>query len=305
MRYTRIPEDTKNFDWNSMKGEHISLGVSSDEGKSWNWTYISKNDYDDRPWVEVASDGSAHVIWNDGKGVHYTYSNDQGKNWQKRPDIHNLGGSSHFAVGPEGQLAVRISPLSASGVTFNEGLDLLKVSLDLGKTWKTVELPGQRDWSPNMDKGTPRWVEPLAWDEAGHLYYLWSEGQALKLGRSQNNGQDWETYSVASSSDTIFYPYLTAKDGYLSCTWISGFDDALRHQAAVLQLNQGKLKVSRLEPQKLVEIQSRFGESTQLWTGGEYFPMKRLANGDFGMVTTIQNYKDNRLGFSYWILRLK
>ena len=111
MRFTTVPEDETNFDWSSMKGEHIAMGVSKDEGATWTWQYLSKNNYDDRPWVTIASDGSAHAIWNDGKGVHYRVSRDQGTSWEERPDISPKGGSSHLVSGPKGLLAVSYTHL--------------------------------------------------------------------------------------------------------------------------------------------------------------------------------------------------
>jgi hypothetical protein len=48
----------------------------------------------------------------------------------------------------------------------------MAVSRDKGKTWQKHAALGQRDWSPDFNKGTPRWVEPVAWDASGALYYL-------------------------------------------------------------------------------------------------------------------------------------
>jgi len=174
MRYSTVPADTTGFDWTSMKGEHVAVGISRDVGNTWEWTYLSQNDYDDRPWIDIASDGSVHVIWNDGKGVHYVSSNDQGSTWNERRAIYDKGGSSHLAAGPDGSIAVRISPTSASGWVFDEGADLMLLSNDFGITWSEVTLPGERDWSPEFGQGTPRWVEPIGWNENGTLYYLWS-----------------------------------------------------------------------------------------------------------------------------------
>ena len=66
---------------------HIAVGVSKNAGETWQWKYISKNNFDDRPWIEITPDKTAHIIWNDGKGVHYVVSRDQGKTWQKRPHV--------------------------------------------------------------------------------------------------------------------------------------------------------------------------------------------------------------------------
>ncbi len=302
MRYTTVPEDTTGFDWSSMKGEHVAVGISKDEGSNWEWTYLSQNDYDDRPWIEIASDGSAHVIWNDGKGVHYVSSNDQGKTWSQRRAIYPKGGSSHLAAGPDGKIAVRVSPSSASGFVFDEGVDVILISSDYGSTWNEVELPGQRDWSSEFGQGTPRWVEPIDWDEKGSLYYLWSEGKQLVLGVSNNNGKDWKTFPITSSEKLIYFPYLNVSNGEISCTWISGQGSELTHHAGVIAIQGEQVFFSELEPQTLTDIKIRRGGSEDLGDGGEYYPIKQLSNGSYGMVTSIQNYSDNRLGFTWWKL---
>ncbi len=301
MRYTTVPADTTGFDWSSMKGEHIAVGISQDEGSSWEWTYLSQNDYDDRPWIEIASDGSAHVIWNDGKGVHYVSSNDLGKTWSQRRAISSKGGSSHLAAGPNGKIAVRVSPSSASGFVFDEGLDLLILSMDYGSTWNEVELPGERDWSSVFGQGTPRWVEPIEWDEKGNLYYLWSEGKQLNLSVSYNDGKDWKTFPLTHSQKLIYYPYLNVANGEISCTWISGNGNELTHHAGIAIIQGEQAYLSELEPLTLTDIKMRRG-GDDLGDGGEYFPIMQLSNGDYGMVTTIQNYSDNRLGFTWWKL---
>ncbi|MEO1053352.1 MAG: sialidase family protein [Bacteroidota bacterium] len=302
MKYTRVPEDTTGFDWSSMKGEHITIGVSKDNGTSWKWTYLSQGEFDDRPWVEIASDGSIHVIWNDGKGVHYTVSTDKGTSWVRRPAIHDKGGSSHLAAGPDGRLAVRVVPISASGKKFDEGVDLLRLSLDFGQSWKEVSLPGARTWSADIYAGTPRWVEPIQWDASGNLYYFWSEGKQLKLGVSSDNGKQWSTYLVEDAEHILYYPFLSVTGNDISCTWVSGFGKDLRHNAAILNINNGQLKIAKLPAQRLTDLRSRFIADENLATGGEYFPLISLSDGNFGMVTTIQNNADNRLGFSWWRL---
>lgn len=154
------------FDTKTDEGTHITVGVSKNEGATWSWKTLSEHRLDDRPWVAVAADGTAHVIWNDGKGVCHAVSRDGGNSWNALPRVHDQGGSSHLAIGPHGEVAVRITPSSASGNTFTPGVDLIAVSRDAGKTWRKYAAPGQRDWSPD-DQGTPRWVEPVAWDAAG------------------------------------------------------------------------------------------------------------------------------------------
>ena len=305
MRYTRIPPTLENLDSIQLQGEHIAIGVSEDRGGTWRWEYLSKNAYDDRPWVEVASDGSVHVIWNDGNGIHYVQSQDRGKTWIEQPQIYIQGGSSHFAAGPDGYLAVRVSPLSASGFTYHAGIDLIRLSNDLGSTWSTIPLPeGNRIWSSDLSQGILRWVEPLAWDRDNTLYHIWSEGKILKLGITEDLGKTWTIYEIETSEDTIYYPFLSIQHDVISCSWVSGFEADLRHHAAVIHITGSEVNLSKLEPLLLDEIKGRFNSSELPATGGEYFPVQALPDGTFGMVTTIQDYKSDRLGFTWWRLGL-
>jgi len=137
------------FDEKAMEGKQISVGVSKDIGATWKWTLLSKTRFDDRPWVKVAPDGTAHVIWNDGAGVCHAVSQDGGRTWTERARIHPLGGSSHLAVGPNGEVAARVVPLSAAGSKYDEGVDLIAVSIDGGMTWRKQEAPGYREWNPD------------------------------------------------------------------------------------------------------------------------------------------------------------
>ena len=113
------------FNAEKWEGRQVSIGVSKDVGVTWKWTLLSKTRFDDRPWVEVAPDGTAHVIWNDGAGVCHAVSRDGGLTWTERERIHPQGGSSHLAVGPNGEVAVRVTPASASYNKYDEGVDLI------------------------------------------------------------------------------------------------------------------------------------------------------------------------------------
>ncbi|MEM8901750.1 MAG: sialidase family protein [Bacteroidota bacterium] len=303
MTYTKLPEDLENFDFSTMKGEQITLGVSRDEGQSWDWQFISRGDYDDRPWITATTNGNLHIIWNDGKGVHHRVSKDAGESWDEMPAVNPKGGSSHMTSGPDGQLAVRVSPMSASGFQMDEGVDLIRLSLDQGESWKDVSLPGNRDWNQDMS-GIPRWVEPLAFDTDNTLYAMWSEGSQMKLAKSADNGDSWEEFIISQGQDTTYFPYMVASEQGLLCTWLSGFSENIRHHAAVVNIDEDVVKVHSIDPQKL-DIWSRFAVGTyERYTGGEYFPIIPLSNGNIGMVTTIQNAKAERLGFSWWELKL-
>jgi len=284
-------------------------GVSSDAGASWRWTTLSKVRFDDRPWVEVTPDGTAHAIWNDGSGVSYRASRDRGATWTPVTRIHDHGGSSHLAAGPRGELAVRITPLSASGNKYDAGLDLIAVSTDGGTSWQKYPAPGERDWSPDFESdATPRWVEPLAWDGEGNLYSLWTDKKGVRLARSGDRGASWKSSTIAETAAPAFFPYLVARRrGELAATWFTASTNDmndLQWFAARIDgaADDGSLRVLISPPQPLDSRRPRQDRGGALFNdpAGEYLPIAFLRDGSLGVVTPIQNVPDQRRGFTWW-----
>jgi len=239
MTYSKVPEDLTDFDMSTLIGEQVVVGVSRDVGQTWKWHAISKNDYDDRPWITASANGDLHIIWNDGQGVHHSKSTDKGASWTKQPKISDKGGSSFLAHGPNGKLAVRVSPASASGHKMDQGTDLIRLSPDNGKTWKSIDLPEKLTWTEDMS-GVPRWVEPLAFDEIGNLYTLWSTGNELKLAVTSNEGKDGQTHTWISHEETLYVPYMENSGDNNMITNTAGFGDQLRHHAGLVHIKPPK-----------------------------------------------------------------
>lgn len=284
-------------------GTRISIGVSRDEGASWRWTTLSHTLGDDRPWVSVAPSGDAHVIWNEGHGVIHAVSHDRGMTWTRMGRVSDRGGSSHLAIGPNGEIAVRVAPGSASGNRCDKDADLVAVSVDGGATWHSYVAPGSPRPSGCLDDSASiqRWVDPVAWDSAGALYTLWTTQTGVWLARSANQGATWATLHVASDApDTAFFPYLTARaPGVLAATWFTFLGDSLHWRVARIDVRSG-VASPRIAASPAMPLESWRGDPLRLDPGGEYLPVAILADGSVAVVTPIQHESVHRMGFEWW-----
>lgn len=294
---------TMGFNRTTGQGTHVAIGISRDQGAVWTWSTLVRADRVDRPWVNVAPDGTVHVIWNDGGGVHHRRSTDGGATWTVQPQVNSLGGSGSMAVGPGGELAVRVTPVSASGAQYDEGVDLVAVSTDKGVSWNRNPPPEPQHWAPRTGQAFPRWVEPLAWDASGRLYYLWSAGRSMWLGRSTDRGRTWDTWKISQNDGSAYYPFLVAgNDGELAATWFSGVEGGSVRVALIKMEGDAGPSVQYSEPLRYESWQA--GESGRVRDpNGEYVPISFLSDGDVGVVTPLQDPDGLGVGFTWWRLR--
>ena len=303
---------TLEFDRAGYRGKSIQVATSRDVGKTWRWTRLSETTMDDRPWVEVAPDGTVHAIWNDGAGVSYAVSRDTGSTSTESDRISPSCGSSHLAIGPQGQVAVRYVPISASGNRFDPKSDGIAVSTDGGRSWRHHPPPNAEPWFPLIDSTVtpprvgmpeqPRWVEPLAWDSTGALYAFWGADSAVSLARSVDQGATWTTWRLASGGAMTYFPYLVARGrGELAASWVSGKGASLRANVArIVVPDSGAPVMTAAEPFEFESfVLPGFGEPSQRDAAGEYLPVVFLPDGSIGIVTPIQNLPDRRMGFGW------
>ena len=291
------------YDNKLREGTHVAIGVSRDVGATWRWTTVSRMRFDDRPWIDVAPDGTAHVVWNDGNGVNHSVSRDGGITWTRMARVHDRGGSSHLAVGPHGEIAVRITPGAASSNKCDEGTDLVAISADAGATWRKHAAPGSPRASGCGDdaRAIPRWVDPIAWDAAGALHALWTTPAGVWVGRSQDQGATWTNARIADDADAYF-PYLVARaEGELAATWFTGVDSTLRWRVARVNV-RGTTSANTSAP---MPIESMRGDPSRRDPGGEYLATALLRDGTIAVVTPIQHESAHRLGFTWWRFELR
>jgi len=291
------------YDPRAQEGVQIAVGVSRDAGSTWRWSTVSRVRYDDRPWIRVTPNGAVHLIWNDGSGVLHTVSRDLGATWAPPSHISDRGGSSHFAVGPRGELAVHIIPGARGGAACNEGTDVVALSTNDGATWRKFPAAGSARPSGCRAGETPRWVDPIAFDRTGALYSLWTDSAGVWLSRTKGNTDTWQTWQLSSraaTTPTPYFPYLssdgTAANGELAATWILHAQDTLHWQVAQIGVPQGD-GVPAVTVAKPLALESWRGGQPE--AGGEYLATALLRDGSVAVVAPIQNEDKGRLGFAW------
>jgi hypothetical protein len=287
------------------EGRGIAVGVSPDAGATWRWSEVSRTRFDDRPWIRVAPDGTVHLVWNDDRGVRHARSTDRGATWTHAGRVQPRGGSSHFAIGPRGELAVRVAPGATSGIQCHPEVDVVAVSADRGATWRAHPAPGTPRpagcFGPR-NGAIPRWVDPLAWDASGALTALWTDSSGVWVARSRDAAATWRSWRIvprAPGEPVGHFPYLAARaDGALAATWVLDTGDPLRWRAARL-LPRGDsawdVRVATAMP-----LESWRTDPPRPDEGGEYLATGFLRDGRMAVVTPVQHQRAARLGFTWW-----
>jgi hypothetical protein len=202
----------------------VVVGATRDGGATWTWTRLDAGPERSHPWVASAPDGTAHVVWGTPEGIAHARSGDAGATWQVAGLVHSAGAAGGIVASPRGPLAVRVSPGGAATAA-----DGVAVSEDGGATWALRSVPGDRGGD------APRGFDPVAFDGAGALFAVWSEGQAIRLAHSPDLGRTWHVADVAAEPDGTL-PYDTylrgGPAGEVAATWYALTGETVAARAA-------------------------------------------------------------------------
>ena len=205
--------------------------------------------------------------------------------------------------GPNGEIAARVTPASASELKFDSDVDLIAVSADGGVTWQKHPAPGHREW---LGRGAfpPRWIEPLAWDTQGTLYSFWTDQHNLWLARSLDRGDTWKSWHLSQSKEVAYRPYIVARGPEELVPPFSGQPDTLEAHVAKVNVDHGA------GPPRLAEA-APFAPDIWLRPLGSppETPLNRatggvltatfLKTGGFAVVSSVYNEREQRFGFTW------
>lgn len=249
----------------------LAVGVSEDGGDSWTWAEpLARGPFVDRPWIRVGSEGTAHVVWNDGAGVYLASSADAGATWSRATRVHPAGGAGGFAASPEGPLAIRLVPTQGNGIVpAATDEDALLLSADGGATWTRAEIPGNRTWarfSGVAPDGVPRVWDTVAFDESRRVCVAWAEVDALLLACSADSGATWSTRLLSDGSQgQPHFPFLSGSKAGLAASWFA-------NRNGVVSAHVARIEADGIEP---LGLSDDVGGSPN----GEYFEVVRRADG--------------------------
>ena len=133
----------------------------------------------------------------------------------------------------------------------------------------------------------------------------WGSAKGLWLARSPDEGETWTNWHIVDRDEVSYFPYLIARGhGELAATWSSGRGDSLLAHVATIHVGDGKALPQVIESQPfqtdIWSFQEHPGDPVHRDTAGEYIAVTFLRAGGLGVVTTIQNRRENRAGFKWW-----
>ncbi len=184
-----------------------STAASTDDGASWPSAAPMVTDPQDgsvdRPWLAFA-DGHFYVLYNgDGNGHWRLRQSDDGVTWS---DLSTPGDGSYpgaMAAGKDGSLYV------GNG-------DKVWWSVDGGKTFTASKVPAQKPMTGIV-------AQRPAVDDAGTVYFAWSEESAIYYAASRDHGKTWGPAVLLSAGlpGTHVWPWPAAgAPGKLVVAWV-------------------------------------------------------------------------------------
>ncbi|MEA3202183.1 MAG: hypothetical protein QOE90_3611 [Thermoplasmata archaeon] len=185
----------------------VATQASADDGASWPSASPMVTDPQDgsvdRPWLTFAN-GHFYMLYNgDGNGHWRLRQSDDGVTWT---DLSTPGDGSYpgaMVAGPDGSLYV------GNG-------DKVWASTDQGKTFASSKVPAQKPM-------TGITAQRPAVDDAGTVYFAWSELHSIWYAASHDHGKTWGTPHALTADlpGTHIWPWPAAgAPGKLVVAWV-------------------------------------------------------------------------------------
>lgn len=185
----------------------IATAASADDGATWpdaNAMVTNPNDGSvDRPWLAFAN-GQFYLLYNgDGNGHWRLRASADGVTWK---DYSTPGDGSYpgaMVAGPDGALYI------GNG-------DQVWASTDQGRTFAASKIPGVKPMTGIV-------AQRPAVDDAGTVYYAWSETSGIFYAASHDQGKTWgaPVSLTAGLPGTHVWPWPAAgAPGKLAVAWV-------------------------------------------------------------------------------------
>ena len=185
------------------------VGISSEASKDDAATFPAANPFVampqdgsvDRPWV-AQWNGTFYLLYNgDGNGHWRFLDSKDGTAWSPLSTPGDGSYPGAIAVGPEGALYV------GNG-------DKVWASVDGGKTFDSSKIPGVKPL-------TGITAQRPAVDDAGNVYFAWSELHGIYYAASRDHGKTWGPRIPLWEGGDAIWPWPVAgADGRLAVAWV-------------------------------------------------------------------------------------
>lgn len=204
-------EDGSLLAWTDLEAlAGVSTAASRDDGKTWpDAQPVAANANDgsvDRPWLSYL-DGTFYLLYNgDGNG-----------HWRLRASGDGVGWSDHSTPGDGSYPGALLADPRGKVLYVGNG-DKVWWSEDAGKTFEASELPTERALTGIV-------AQRPAVDDAGTVYFAWSELDSIWYASSKDHARTWSEPVRLAANGTHIWPWPVAgAAGRLAVVWLGTND---------------------------------------------------------------------------------